>query len=291
MTSISQPLPNSLGQRTLASNLRALWAVARKEWFYFVRYPTWVVALVIWPVIFPVAYILGARALAGPDGSGLALFTQATGIQDYMGYIVVGTTIWMWQNMVLWNIGFALRMEQWRGTLESNWLTPTWRFSFLLGNTGTQMITMLFFLTVSAIEFALFFGVRLNGSGWLVLLMMLMAIPSIYGIGFVFASLVIAAREANAFVYLVRGFVMIFCGITYPLSVLPGWMQQAAWWMPPTHIISGIRKAALGNAAFSDLLPELTLLFWFGLFWLAAGYLAFNWMERRARRTGAISQY
>lgn len=291
MTSISQPMPASLGRRTLMSELRALWAVARKEWFYFIRYPTWVVALVIWPVIFPIAYILGARALAGPDGSGLALFIQATGIEDYMGYIVVGTLIWMWQNIVLWNIGFALRMEQWRGTLESNWLSPTWRFSFLLGNTGTQLLTVFFFLTVSAIEFALFFGVRLNGSIWLVLLMLLVAIPSIYGIGFVFASLVIAVKEANAFVFLVRGIVMIFCGITYPVSVLPGWMQEAAWWMPPTHIINGMRKAALANASFTDLMPELVPLFWFGVFWLAAGYIVFNWMERRARRTGAISQY
>jgi ABC-2 type transport system permease protein len=228
MASVTQslPIPASLGRRTLSSELRALFAVARKEWFYFIRYPTWVVALVIWPIIFPLAYILSARALSGPDGSGLVLFTQATGVQDYLGYIVVGTTIWMWQNMVLWNIGFALRMEQWRGTLESNWLSPTWRFSFLLGNTGSQMVTMFFFLVVSAVEFGLFFGVRLHGNGWLVLLMFLAAIPSIYGLGFVFASLVIAAKEANAFVYLVRGFVMIFCGITYPLSVLPGWMQK-----------------------------------------------------------------
>ena len=293
MATVSQSLPTpvSLGQRTLSSELRALFAVARKEWFYFIRYPTWVVALVIWPIIFPLAYILSARALSGPDGSGLILFTQATGVQDYLGYIVVGTTIWMWQNMVLWNIGFALRMEQWRGTLESNWLSPTWRFSFLLGNTGSQFVTMIFFLIVSALEFGLIFGVRLHGNGWLVLLMFAAAIPSIYGLGFVFASLVIAAKEANAFVYLVRGFVMIFCGITYPLSVLPGWMQEVAQWLPPTYIISGIRKAALANASFSDLLPELIPLVWFGLFWLAAGFIVFNWMERRARRTGAISQY
>lgn len=290
-TSQSMPIPVSLGRRTLNSELRALWAVARKEWFYFVRYPTWVVALIIWPAIFPFAYIFAARALAGPDGSGLALFTQATGIQDYLGFIVVGTTIWMWQNMVLWNIGFALRMEQLRGTLESNWLSPTWRFSFLLGNTGSQLVTMIFFLVVSALEFGIFFGVRLNGSGWLVLLMFLLAIPSIYGLGFVFASLVIAAREANAFVILVRGFVMIFCGITYPLSVLPGWMQEVAKWLPPTYIIAGIRKAALGNATFTDLLPEIIPLLWFGGSLLIAGYIAFNWMERRARRTGAISQY
>ncbi len=46
--------------------------------------------------------------------------------------------------------------------------------------------------------------------------MFLVSIPSIYGLGFAFASIVITAREANAFVFLVRGLVMIFCGITYP---------------------------------------------------------------------------
>jgi hypothetical protein len=29
----------------------------------------------------------------------------------------------------------------------------------------------------------------------------------------------------------------------------------------------------------------------FGAIWLVIGYLAFNWMERRARQTGAIGQY
>jgi ABC-2 type transport system permease protein len=109
-------------------------AVVRREWNIFIRYPSWVFAMLVWPIIFPMAYILTGRALSGPDGSGLALFNQVTGSDDFIGYIAVGTTIWMWQNVVLWNVGFALRSEQLRGTLESNWLTPTWRFWYLLGS-------------------------------------------------------------------------------------------------------------------------------------------------------------
>ncbi len=281
----------SLSRRSLAAELRALWAVARKEWFYFIRYPTWVISLFVWPIIFPLGYVLSARALAGPDGSGLALFIQATGVQDYLGYIVIGTTVWMWQNVVLWNVGFALRQEQMRGTLEANWLSPTWRFSFLIGNSLAQMITMSMFLLTSAIEYRLFFGVHLNGSPWNALLVTLAAIPSIYGLGMAFASLVIAAKEANAFVYLVRGFVMIFCGISYPVAVLPGWMQSVAKWLPQTYIINGMRSAMLGNASLADLRADLIPLALFGAFWLVVGYAVFQWMERRARRTGAISQY
>ena len=281
----------SLGKPGFLSDLRAFWAIVWREWTIFKRYPSWIIALLIWPLIFPMMYILTARALSGMDGSGLAVFTQTTGASNFIGYIVVGTTVWMWQNIVLWDVGFSLRNEQMRGTLESNWLSPTWRFSYLLGHTGPQLITMTMFILITAIEFGLFFGVRLNGSPWLGLLVMLTSIPAIYGLGFAFASIVITAKEAHTFVFLVRGLVMIFCGITFPVSLLPGWMQSIATWMPQTYMIHGMRAAAFANASLAELWPDLQALLLFGAFWLTLGYLLFHWMERRARRTGAIGQY
>ena len=283
--------PQSLGRPGLGSDLRALFAIVRREWTIFKRYPSWIIALFIWPLIFPMMYILTARALAGPDGNGLSVFMQMTGASDFIGYIVIGTTVWMWQNIVLWDVGFSLRNEQMRGTLESNWLSPTWRFSYLLGQTGPQIVSMFMFIAVTALEFGLLFGVRLNGSVWMILLMMLAAIPSIYGLGFAFASLVITVKEANAFVFLMRGLVIIFCGITFPIILLPGWMQSIAKWLPQTYLIHGMRAAAFSNAGVPELLPDLLPLLGFGAFWLVIGYFTFLWMERRARRTGAIGQY
>jgi ABC-2 type transport system permease protein len=283
--------PRSLGKPGFASDLRAFWAIVRREWTIFRRYPSWIIALLIWPLIFPMMYILTARALAGPDGSGLAVFMKITGASDFIGYIVIGTTVWMWQNIVLWDVGFALRNEQMRGTLESNWLSPTWRFSYLLGQSGPQILSMIMFFTITALEFGFLFNVRLNGSVWMILLMALAAIPSIYGLGFAFASLVITVKEANAFVFLIRGLVMIFCGITFPISLLPGWMQSVANWLPQSYLIHGMRAAAFSNAGIPELMPDLVPLLGFGIVWLAIGYFTFLWMERRARRSGAIGQY
>ena len=285
-------LPNTLLQKHgVISELRALRAVIRREWTIFRRYPSWIIALFIWPIIFPLAYILSSQALAGPNSGGLLIFQRNAGTTDAVGYIVIGTIVWMWQNVVLWNVGFALREEQLRGTLESNWLSPAWRFSLLLGNSAVQMVTMLIFIAVSLIEFSLLYGVRFNGDPLLVLLLFLVSIPSIYGLGFAFASVVITAREANAFVFLVRGLVMIFCGITYPIAVLPGWMQGVAQFLPQTYIIYGFRAAMLNGADFSALLPVYEILLVFGAFWLAVGFALFRHMERRARRTGALGQY
>jgi ABC-2 type transport system permease protein len=285
-------LPNTLHRRHgLAAEWRALRAVVRREWTIFRRYPSWIIALFIWPVIFPMAYILSSQALAGPNSGGLLIFQRNAGTTDVVGYIVIGTIIWMWQNVVLWNVGFALREEQLRGTLESNWMSPSWRFSLLLGNSAVQMVTMLIFIGVSLIEFSVLYGVRFNGDPLLVVLLFLVSIPSIYGLGFAFASIVITAREANAFVFLVRGLVMIFCGITYPIAVLPGWMQGVAQFLPQTYIIYGFREAMLNGADFQTLWPVYEILLVFGAFWLAVGFTLFRRMERRARQTGALGQY
>jgi ABC-2 type transport system permease protein len=150
---------------------------------------------------------------------------------------------------------------------------------------------MLMFVGVTALEFGLLFGIRLHGSGWMILLVMLAAIPSIYGLGFAFASLVITVKEANAFVFLIRGLVMIFCGITFPTSLLPAWMQEIAKWLPQTYLIHAMRAAAFSNAGVSELLPDLIPLLSFGAFWMIVGYFTFIGMERRARQTGAIGQY
>src|SRR6266498_4664834 len=291
MTVQSITLTRSLGRPGFLSGLRALWAVMKREWMIFIRYPSWFIALFIWPIIFPLSYILTAQALSGKDGSGMTQFQTATGVHDITGYIAIGTIIWMWQNVVLWNVGFSLRNEQLRGTLESNWLSPTWRFAYLLGGSVPQLLSMLMFLSVSAIEFVLVFGVRFEGSLWLTLLALLAAIPSVYGLGFAFASLVINVKEANAFVFLVRGLVMVFCGITFPISILPAWMRPIANWLPQTYIIHAIRSASLSTEGLPAIAADLKVLALFGAFWLTFGYLIFNWMERRARRTGAIGQY
>jgi ABC-type multidrug transport system permease subunit len=68
-------------------------------------------------------------------------------------------------------------------------------------------------------------------------------------------------------------------------------MQPIATWLPQTYIIHAMRSAALSTEGFSAIAGDLKVLVLFGIFWLTFGYLLFNWMERRARRTGAIGQY
>ena len=281
-----------LGRRSAGSELRALLAIARKEWLIFRRYPSWVMVFLIWPVLYPCGYIFSAKALGGPHGSGLAAFRHLAGTSDYLGYIVVGSTMYMWLNLTLWDVGLHLRNEQMRGTLESNWLCPVWRISIMLGSSLTKLATALVFLVVTVGEFRLVFGADIvRGNPGLVALVVLLVSASIYGIGLAFGSLVLRFREANAMVFLVRGLFMVFCGISYPLQVLPAWMQTVAAALPLTYAIHALRAVTLAGATLAQIGPDLAALAVCALVLPALGYLAFAITERRARRTGSLGQY
>ena len=84
---------------------------------------------------------------------------------------------------------------------------------------------------------------------------------------------------------------MIFCGITFPISVLPGWMKSVSQWLPQTYVIRAIREITLVGADFNMVKQDLLILLGFGFIWMVIGYFAFTFMDRLSRRSGSIGQY
>jgi ABC-2 type transport system permease protein len=292
MTDTSRRDTEPLGRRSLGSEGAALLAVAYKDWLIYRRYPGRLANIFIWPILFPLAYIFSARALSGPDGSHVSAFSAATGTADYVGFLAIGSTFYMWLNVTLWSVGFSLREEQLRGTLESNWLCPVWRISIVLGGAITRLGTALVFLLVTVVEFWLFFGINLvQGQPTLMLLILLLTIPSIYGFGVGFGSLVLRFKEANALVFIVRGIFLVFCGTTYPLVVLPPWMQAVAAWLPLTYTIHAIRALEMPDATFEDIALDVQRLAIFAVVLPLFGVLAFRATERRSRSSGSLGHY
>lgn len=266
-------------------------AVVRRELLIFLRYPSWVVGMVIWPVLFPLIYLLGSRALAGPQGEGLSAFARAAGTANVQGFIVVGTTAWMWLNMSLWSVGTSLRLDQVRGVLESNWLTPAPRFVLLLGTAASQAVLALCVLGLSLVEFRFLLGIRFSPNVPGALALVALTVPWVYGLAMAFAATVLRFKEANAMVYLVRGVFMVFAGITFPLSVLPEWMRQIAMYLPLTHTINGLRAALLETAGPAQLRGDVIFLFWSGVLLVVLGYSTFWTVDRLMRRAGTIGHH
>ncbi len=277
--------------KRIPSIFTAATAVFKKELRIALRYPTWFISLLIWPVIFPLGYIFTAKALSGTDGSSLAAFSNITGTGDYITYMLIGTTMWMWINTMLWSVGSSLRTEQIRGTLESNWLCPVPKISLLLGYSLLDILFSTVYLTIAILEFKLVYNFNFVGNPLVALLVFIVSIPAIYGIGFIFASLVMWAKETNAMVFLVRGLMMVFCGMTYPLGILPNWMQNVSKFIPLTYSINALRAVITTGASIQDIKSEIIILIIFGVVFMTLGLLAFNYTQKKAKDLGSLGQY
>ncbi len=273
------------------SMLTAIIYVFKREMRIMFRYPSWFIPMFIWPVLFPFGYIFTAKALSGTGSNSLATFAAHAGTSDYTTYMLIGTTIWMWINMMLWSFGGSLRQEQVRGTLESNWLCPVPKISLLFGYSISQLVIGLGYIFVAVIEFKLIYGFKFVGNPLLALVIILISIPSIYGIGFIFASLVMWAKEINSMVFLVRGIMSVFCGITYPLAVLPNWMSNVSNMLPLTYSIKALRAVVSSGASISDIKSEIVALIIFGVILMTCGLLAFLFTQKRVKDTGSLGNY
>ncbi|WP_139905804.1 ABC transporter permease [Clostridium thermarum] len=273
------------------NRFRTIAAVARKDIAQYFRYPSWFVQLLIWPAIFPLIYILSALGMAGPSQEGLEAYKSITGTDSFMGFIVIGTMTYMWANVTMWSFGTYLRNEQNRGTLESNWLCPINKFDILIGGSVISIINAIFLSVVSIIEYKIIYKINFTGNVFMWILMFIILMPAVYGLSSIFASLVLWVKETNSLVQLVRGLIMILCGISFPISVMPQWMQYLAKLLPFTFGISAARTVMVNGGTLGDAYNDIIFCVVEGMIYLLIGRMCFAAVERKVKVTGSLDRF
>lgn len=271
--------------------IKAVAAVARKDLTQMVRYPTWIIQLIIWPLIFPLAYILSANGLAGPSGEGFQSFAVKAGTDQIAGYLVIGSMIWMMVNLTMWNYGSYLREEQLRGTLESNWLCPINKFDILIGGSAISFVTVVISIIVSILEYRFVYRIHFTGNVFSWILVFAALLPGIYGIGTMLASLVLKLKEVNAAVNVARGLMMILCGITFPISVMPHFMQVMAKFIPYTFGIEAGRQVMLMDSGIKGASRNILICLIEGIVYMIIGRLVFISVENGVKEAGSLDRF
>lgn len=271
--------------------IRTIYAVFIKDFTQLLRYPSWIAQLIIWPLIFPLMYILSAYGMAGPDRSGLQAFKSSTGTGSFIGFIVIGTMTWMWVNTTMWSFGGYLREEQTRGTLESNWLCPINKFDLLIGGGITSIFQAIFMTVISVIEYRFIYGIQFTGNVFQWLLIFIIMIPGVYGLGTLFASIILWLKEVSAAVNLARGVMMILCGITFPIAVLPNWMGYIAKGIPFTYGIEAARQIMVNGEKLQAASYNIILCLAEGLVLFVLGRIMFRVIENKVKNSGSLERF
>ena len=279
----------SLSQPGFRSHWRALFAIARKDWKQYWRYPLNAISSTLQPIVWltPV-YFMGLAFSVNGKALGFAAYSGTT---DYMSFILLGTALSNFINSVFWGMGYSLKNDMDAGVLESNWLAPLPRLLLLVGRTLTDLLITAITSLVMLLIAGLIFGFQVSGGVLAAFLNVLPMLIGMYGFGFAFAALVLIMREANTMVDISSFLVQIFSGADFPVNSLPRWLLPVALALPLTYGFDAVRGWLLGTRTLLPLALEFLLLvaFMFAMIWF--GNAAFKALERRVRRKGTLGQH
>ena len=84
---------------------------------------------------------------------------------------------------------------------------------------------------------------------------------------------------------------MLFGGVLFPTSMLPGWIQNLAHLIPLNPALEGMRFALLQGYGLKQLQDVVLTLSLFSIVLLGAGILGFNTAVQMGRKSGSLTQY
>lgn len=274
----------------LRSSLSATFASFRMRLTTIFRYPGQVVMDIFIPIVFAYMPILLGRS----SGANASLnFAANTGTDNYVGYMLIGSSVFTLVNFAFWHVAYWLRWEQESGTLEGLYLTPTHRV-WVVAGTALYSCTRGVFTAVAAyLVGSLVLGLNpFQGEMLLALLFILVGLIPLYSLTLLYGAVILKIKEANSLVNLMQWGVSFLMGVFFPIAIFPPMIKLIALMFPPTWMTNGVRSALLGVGYFFNAwYLDLAVLWAFLMIAPLVGYWVFNRTEINIRKNEGVGQF
>lgn len=270
--------------------LRAINAENIKNWKIDLSYKPDFIRQLVEPFVYLLPYFFYGIALVG--GRNSENLKNLTNVSDMISYIFIGYIIMGFLNTACWAMGSSLRKEQYFGTLETIFSTPTPRWVYVAGTALHSTFHQGLIMLVQAISITIFFKIVFNMNGLFpALVILIFMVIALYGLGILIAGLTIGFKQWWVFSEIISTLFSILTPIAYPLAVMPVFLRKAALFFPTTYGVLGIRHFLLGeniNFSYGSIMLRLTVIIFI---WLFTGVLVFNIMDKFSRKKGFLSTY
>jgi ABC-2 type transport system permease protein len=270
--------------------LRAINAENIKEWKIEITYRADFIRGLFEPLFFVLPALLYGIAIVG--GRYSENLENLTGTGNLITYTVIGYLFMGFVETAVWGMGFALRKEQWYGTIEQVFAAPVPRWVYVMGMAVHSTLHQgIIILMQSAVIYGIF-SLVLDISGILPSLVIIgVMMISLYGLGILLSSLVLIFKEGWIISEILYSVIIIVTPIAYPLAVLPSILQKISLYMPTTYGITTIRHFLIGEVSSFTIVDAVIRLLIIGAVWVVFGLCIFTIVDNRVRRRGELGTY
>lgn len=173
-------------------------------------------------------------------------------------FMFIGNAFYMFVAQTMFGVAYVVQEDRERfKTLKQVYIAPISYFMYVVGRAISKMaITALAVLITLAFGVAfLDVGVNLGAADWLLFIAGLAAgLFCVIVIGVALAGVTfLTARHSSGINEGIAGMFYLFCGVVYPMTVLPSWGQSIGMAIPFTYWLELMRRALAPGTDFSSI--------------------------------------
>jgi ABC-2 type transport system permease protein len=171
-------------------------------------------------------------------------------------YMYVGNAFYMFVAQVMFGVAYVVQEDRERfKTLKQVYIAPMSFFLYVVGRSLSKMA-----VTSLAVLITLVFGVialdvavDLGGISWSMFTVgLFIGLACICTIGVALAGMTfLTARHSSGINEGIAGIFYLFCGVVYPITVLPQWAQNIGLVIPITYWLELMRRSLVPSMDFS----------------------------------------
>ncbi len=263
---------------SLAASTRRIGAVMRRH-IYVLRSS--------WPRLLEMAYWPTMQMIIWGFVSQF-FYTQSSWVAQAFGVLLGG--VMLWDVLFRGQLGFSLSFleEMWAHNLANLYVSPLRPWEHIVAMMAMSILRTFIGVLPAALLAILLYRFSIFDLGLPLVAYYLNLMMMAWAVGMVSTALLMRfGLGAENLVWFIVFLLAPISAIYYPVTVLPGWLQQVAWALPSTHVFEGMRET-LFHGRFD------TGHFWsavaLNLVYLVAGLLIYFLAFTGARRRGLLFQ-
>src|ERR1700744_1444772 len=260
----------SMAMVTGGISWRRIAAMVQRYWYLLMSSWPRLLELIYWPALQIITW-----------GFIQTYVGQTSGFFARAGGTLIGAVI-LWDILFRGQLGFSVSFleEMWARNLGNLMMSPLKPIEFLI-----RLAIGLIPMTLLAI---IFFDFNFYSIGLPLIVFFCNLIFTSWSVGIFVSGLVLRnGLGAESIVWTLMFGIMPLACVYYPVTVLPHWLQYAAWALPPTYVFEGMRALLIEHLFRADLMIKAFVI---NAVLFAASFAAFLALLRSAKRNGSLLQ-
>lgn len=188
----------------------------------------------------------------------LVILTSTLSDPAVFSYMYIGNAFYMYVAQVLFGLVTVIHEDREHyQTLKQVYIAPISFYLYIVGRAIPKIILTTFGILITLGFGALFLSLPIDPftMGWgLLAAAMLVGLVCICMIGVALAGVTLLTAKHGAGINEgIAGAFYLFCGVVFPITVLPGWVQSIGLAIPITYWLEIVRRAILQGSGIQNI--------------------------------------